>query len=238
MSAIPLLPPSPVAFPDPRYALAEPDGLVAAGGGLSVQWLLCAYSQGIFPWFDSDEDHVLWWSPAARAVLKPGQMRITRSLSKRIRNSGFVVTFDQSFEAVMAGCSGPRGDQYGTWITPKMTAAYSNLHRAGFAHSVEVWQQDELVGGLYGVSLGKLFFGESMFAREKDASKVAFFVLQDTLAGWAFDLIDCQIMNPHLESLGVHSMPREEFLERLADNEHYPTRQGLWQRDQQAASLS
>ena len=238
MTAIPLLPSSPLAFPDPHYALAEPDGLVAAGGGLSVQWLLCAYSQGIFPWFDSDDDHILWWSPAQRAVLKPGAMRLTRSLAKRIRNSGFEVTFDLDFDAVVAGCSGPRGDQHGTWITPKMSAAYSDLHHAGYAHSVEVWHEDKLVGGLYGVSLGKLFFGESMFAGEKDASKIAFFVLQDTLAQWAFDLIDCQIMNPHLASLGVHSMPRDEFLAVLADNEQHPTRQGPWQRDQQAARLS
>ncbi|XOV81799.1 MAG: leucyl/phenylalanyl-tRNA--protein transferase [bacterium] len=231
MSAIPLLPASPVGFPDPRYALTEPDGLVAAGGGLSVQWLLCAYSQGIFPWFDSDDDHVLWWSPSQRAVLTPGHMRVTRSLSKRIRNGGFEVTFDEDFAAVVAGCSGARGAQHGTWITPKMTSAYIDLHHAGYAHSVEAWRQGKLVGGLYGVSLGKLFFGESMFAREKDASKVAFHMLQETLCRWAFELIDCQIMNPHLQSLGVHTMPRDEFLRYLADNAHASTRQGSWQRD-------
>jgi leucyl/phenylalanyl-tRNA--protein transferase len=196
-----------------------------------VEWLICAYSQGLFPWFDSDQDHVLWWSPASRAVIKPGAMRITRSLSKRIRNSGFTVTFDRDFAAVVTGCSGPRGDQAGTWITPNMFAAYQELHQAGYAHSVEVWHQAELVGGLYGVSLGALFFGESMFAVEKDASKIAFYVLQKTLAQWGFKLIDCQIMNPHLASLGVTSMPRDEFLGILADNESEPTRLGPWQLD-------
>ena len=238
MPSLPLLAPEPVGFPDPHFALDEPDGLVAAGGALTVEWLLTAYAHGIFPWFDSDDEHVLWWCPARRAVIEPGRMRRTRSLTKRIKNAGFEVRLDSAFDAVVAGCSGPRAKADGTWITPAMRRAYGELHRAGFAHSVEVWQDDELVGGLYGVSLGLYFFGESMFARASDASKVAFHALHVQLEAWAFRLIDCQIQNPHLESLGVIEIPRDEYLAALADNPLEQTRSGPWPLHESLAKLA
>jgi leucyl/phenylalanyl-tRNA--protein transferase len=232
MTAIPLLAPTPVAFPDPRNALDEPDGLVAAGGDLSVAWLLEAYSRGLFPWFDSDDEHILWWSPSTRAVMRPGTMRVPRSLAKRIRNAGFNLTMDEAFTTVVSNCRKPRGEETGTWITQRMQDAYASLHLEGYAHSVEVWQEGELCGGLYGVSLGRIFCGESMFAIAKDASKVAFHALQLQLAKWDFSLIDCQIMNPHLASLGVSDIPRSQFLTVLQDNAVWPTRRGLWRFDQ------
>ncbi len=231
MTAIPLLPAEPVGFPNPAYALTEPDGLVAAGGALTIEWLLEAYSSGIFPWFDSDDDHILWWSPSRRAVLEPGTMHVSRSLAKRIRNAGFEVTIDEAFAAVVAGCQAPREHGGGTWITPNMQRAYAELFEQGFAHSVEVWEDGNLCGGLYGVSLGAMFFGESMFSRAADASKVAFYHLQRQLADWQFALIDCQIMNPHLERLGVIEIPRAEFLQILARNAHRATRPGPWRFD-------
>ncbi len=231
MTAIPLLPPEPVAFPDPNDALEEPDGLVAAGGDLTVPWLIEAYSKGLFPWFETDDEHILWWSPAIRAVLKPGTMRVTRSLSKRIRNAGYSLTMDQAFATVMANCSKPRRDGPGTWITPRMQGAYRALHEAGYAHSVEVWLDGELCGGLYGVSLGRIFCGESMFSHATDASKVAFHALQNQLNDWNFTLLDCQIMNPHLRSLGVSEIPRAEFLRLLQDNEPQLSHPGPWQFD-------
>lgn len=237
MTAIPLLPPSPIAFPNPRYALTEPDGLVAAGGALTVPWLLEAYGNGLFPWFDSDDDHILWWSPAQRAVLIPGQMRVSRSLGKRIRNGGFSVTMDQQFDQVIERCSEPRADQGGTWITNNMQAAYIELHLQGYAHSVEVWLDGELCGGLYGLSLGRMFCGESMFSRSKDASKVAFYALQSQLQVWDFTLLDCQIMNPHLHSLGVTEIPRAEFLQYVQANQACPTRRGRWSFDEKISDL-
>ena len=238
MPSLPLLAPDPVGFPDPHHALAEPDGLVAAGGALTVEWLLTAYAHGIFPWFDSDDEHVLWWSPARRAVITPGQMRRSRSLTKRIRNAGFDVRVDSAFESVVAGCSGPRSRADGTWITPAMRKAYGQLHHAGFAHSVEVWQADQLVGGLYGVSLGRYFFGESMFSRVSDASKVAFHALHVQLQAWEFHLIDCQLQNPHLASLGVIEIPRSEFLADLARNPLERTKTGPWPLHESLAKLA
>lgn len=229
MTAIPLLAPTPVAFPNPEFALKEPDGLVAAGGALTSEWLLEAYSHGLFPWFDSDDEHILWWSPSQRAVLQPGQMHVGRSLRKRIRNGGFLITADTSFDAVISGCSAPRDDTSGTWITPSMTAAYRQLHRQGYAHSIEVWQEGDLCGGLYGVALGKIFCGESMFSRVKDASKVAFYALQEFLQSRNFTLIDAQIMNPHLHSLGVQNISRSTFLEELKRNQQLPTEREPWQ---------
>lgn len=228
MTAIPLLPDQPVGFPNPAYALKEPDGLLAAGAALDVAWLVEAYAHGIFPWFDSDDDHILWWCPERRAVLTPGTMKVRRSLAKRMRNSGFEVSLDQDFAAVVHACSEPRRDGGGTWITPRMRAAYLALFDAGFAHSVEARLDGELVGGLYGVSLGRVFFGESMFAVMADASKTAFYHLQSQLAEWEFTLIDCQIMNPHLASLGVSEISREEFLEILSSNAAEPSRVGPW----------
>ena len=225
---IPLLDPLKVGFPDPQFAQDEPDGLLAVGGDLTIDWLLTAYSMGIFPWFNDDAEEILWWSPAQRAVLLPGRMKVSRSLRKRIRNAGFRTRLDEDFASVIAACAGPRRDADGTWITPRMRAAYTDLFEAGFAHCVAVHANEKLVGGLYGVSLGTMFFGESMFALQPDASKVALYHLQRQLENWGFTLIDCQMMNPHLQSLGVTSMPREEFLRRLAENDVTQTRVGRW----------
>jgi leucyl/phenylalanyl-tRNA--protein transferase len=234
-----VLPPYPVRFPRPETALRNPNGLLAAGGRLTTEWLLAAYASGIFPWFDDDRDPVLWWSPDPRAVLVPQSMHVTRRLERRFRTSGFSVTFDRGFDAVTAGCAAPRasrGDtRPGTWITPAMRAAYLELHRAGYAHSVEVWRGTHLVGGLYGVSLGTLFFAESMFSRESDASKIALLSLARQVERWGFHLIDCQVMNPHLERLGVSTMPRQRFLEYVRRNDRTRTRKGAWTLDSDLA---
>ena len=228
MTEIPYLPPSPVGFPDPHQAVDDPEGLLAAGGDLTVDWLVEAYSRGIFPWFDDDAGPILWWSPAERAVLQPGTMRVTRSLAKRIRNAGFEMTVDHAFAEVIDGCRAPRDGQPGTWITQDMCDAYIALHAAGFAHSLETWLEGELVGGLYGVSLGRMFFGESMFSRANDASKVAFFYLDRLASAWSFDLIDCQMRNPHLSTLGVSTITRDDFLAKLRENDLSQTRIGNW----------
>jgi leucyl/phenylalanyl-tRNA---protein transferase len=228
MSRVHLLDPRRPEFPPPERALSEPNGLLAVGGDLSVRWLLAAYGSGVFPWFDDDRGPILWWSPDPRAVLFPAELRVSRRLARRLRNGGFRVTLDQAFNEVVKGCAAPRGKASGTWITPRMRRAYQRLHRAGYAHSCEVWRDDVLVGGVYGVSLGAMFFGESMFFREADASKVALASLVGTIERWGFTLLDCQVMNPHLESLGAREIPREAFLERLAANAAVPTRQGLW----------
>lgn len=234
--ALTILPPYPVRFPRPETALDEPNGLLAVGGALSVEWLLAAYQRGIFPWFNDDREPILWWSPDPRAVLLPGAMQVSRSLGKRIRNAGFRVTLDTAFAEVMAGCAAPRATARGqrapgTWITAGMRAAYQRLHLAGYAHSVEVWHGSVLVGGLYGVSLGSLFFGESMFSRERDASKIALHALARQVERWAFDLIDCQVMNPHLERLGVTEMRRPRFLEFVRRNDLSRTFRGRWALD-------
>lgn len=213
------------AFPDPTYA--GPEGLVAIGGDLSPQRLLNAYWHGIFPWFDDDRGPVLWWSPDPRAVLAPAGMKISRSLQKRLRRGDYTVTMDTEFGAVVDGCAAPRKGG-GTWITPAMRSAYVRLSEMGFAHSVETWCDGNLVGGLYGVSLGRMFFGESMFSRRPDASKVALACLARQLTAWEYDLIDCQIINDHLESLGARPMRRADFLDRLAGNRREPTRRRSW----------
>ena len=216
------------AFPDPRHAGRE--GLVAVGGDLSPQRLLSAYGHGIFPWFDDDRGPVLWWSPDPRAVLAPDGMKISRSLAKRLRRGDYTVTMDTDFQAVVESCAAPRKGG-GTWITPAMQGAYLKLSELGFAHSVETWCDGDLVGGLYGVSLGRMFFGESMFSRRPDASKVALAYLVRQLTAWEFELIDCQIINDHLKSLGAMPMPRGEFLDRLARNRRKSTRQCPWRFD-------
>jgi len=229
VTSITALHPAHIGFPDPATALDSPNGLLAAGGDLTPAWLICAYSQGIFPWYNDDDEPVLWWSPDPRAVIQPTAMRVTRSLAKRIRNGEFSVTADQAFEQVIAGCSqSRRGSQGGTWITPRMRRAYIDLHNLGYAHSIEVWQNDQLVGGLYGVSLGRMFFGESMFTVARDASKVAFYWLCELLKSWKFELLDCQVMNDHLDSLGVIEIPRRRFLEAVAANRIHPHRLGRW----------
>ena len=215
-------------FPDPRHAPAE--GPLAVGGDLSPALLLHAYARGIFPWFDDDAGPVLWWSPDPRTVLFPERMKVSRSLRRRLRRGDFAVTFDTAFEQVIAACAAPRPGQDGSWITPAMQAAYVRLHALGFAHSVETWHEGCLAGGLYGVSLGRMFFGESMFAAQTDASKVALAYLVNELRRWRFELIDCQIDNAHLASLGAEALPRERFLERVAANGRHATRRGRWRR--------
>ncbi|MBZ9557376.1 MULTISPECIES: leucyl/phenylalanyl-tRNA--protein transferase [unclassified Modicisalibacter] len=209
---LPWLPARPVRFPPTESALHDPDGLLAAGGALTPDWLLAAYRRGIFPWF-SDDQPILWWSPDPRMVLFPDEVRIRRSLAKRLRNGGFRVTRDQCFAAVIAACAETRAE--GTWITPPMQAAYRRLHDLGHAHSVEVWRGEHLVGGLYGVALGRAFFGESMFSRESDASKVALVHLARHLADQGGGLIDCQMHTAHLASLGARDIARRAFIDYL-----------------------
>lgn len=214
-------------FPDVRLALREPDGLLAIGGDLSPQRLQAAYRRGIFPWFNHDQP-ILWWSPDPRAVLFPERLKISRSLRKTLRKQVFTVTFDQAFADVIEACSKPRDDQGlvdpGTWITSEMKQAYGRLHENGLAHSVECWQGEKLVGGLYGVAIGRVFFGESMFTRVTDASKVAFVHLVKQLEQWEFSFIDCQVQSMHLESLGAETIRRERFSQLL---DQHCIRQGL-----------
>jgi len=219
--------PSTPFFPPVETALAEPNGLLAMGGDLSVERLLDAYRHGIFPWFNPGEP-ILWWSPDPRMVLVPGEVRVTRSLAKRMRNAGFEVRVDTAFAEVMRACAAPREGESGTWISPLMVAAYTRLHQAGYAHSVETWRDGQLVGGLYGVAIGRMFYGESMFSREPDASKVTLVRLAQQLQRWGFGLIDCQMETPHLASLGACTMPRAAFIARLAELVKLPHQPGPW----------
>jgi leucyl/phenylalanyl-tRNA--protein transferase len=214
-------------FPDVALAETEPNGLLAVGGDLSVTRLTNAYRRGIFPWFNRG-DPILWWSPDPRTVLFPERLRISRSLRKRLRREQLAVTCDRAFDAVIAACSAPRRDGGGTWLVPEMVAAYRALHRHHLAHSVEVWEDGTLVGGLYGVALGRVFFGESMFSRSDDASKVALVHLCQRLADWGFGLIDCQVMSAHLIRLGAIEMPRASFCALLERWSRVPSRPGLW----------
>lgn len=225
MSLIPWL--EDLTFPPVEEAMDDPNGLLAAGGDLSPERLLRAYRQGIFPWFDDDQP-ILWWSPDPRAVLFPSNIHISRSLAKRLRRGDFHFSFDRCFEDVVAACAAPRQYSQGTWITDDMAEAYAALHDRGMAHSLEVWQGDELVGGLYGVSLGKLFFGESMFSRVTDASKAAFVALAKQCEAWNFALIDCQIANPHLSSMGATDISRREFVDYLNKYADMPHPLGPW----------
>lgn len=200
-------------FPDP--SLAEPSGLLAVGGDLSVARLRLAYARGIFPWFDDDQP-LLWWSPDPRAVLFTDELRVQRSLAKRVRRGDYRITLDAAFSEVVRACAGaPRPGQDGTWITEDMVAAYEALHAAGDAHSCEAWDGDRLVGGLYGVATGRVFCGESMFARASDASKVAFVHLASQLRRWGFPLIDCQQHTAHLARFGAREVSRQAFLSTL-----------------------
>jgi leucyl/phenylalanyl-tRNA--protein transferase len=209
-------------FPDVSLALREPDGLLAVGGDLTADRILSAYRRGIFPWY-SDKQPILWWSPDPRTVLFPARLKLSRSLRKKLRQARFRVTMDQAFRAVIAACAAPRPGSSGTWITQAMTDAYSALHETGCAHSVECWLENRLVGGLYGVSTGRVFFGESMFSRVPDASKVAFAWLVRQLKAWDIGLVDCQVYSAHLASLGAEQIPRADFikyLDVLCENEH------------------
>ena len=197
-------------FPDVDSALRDPDGLLAIGGDLSPSRLLDAYSKGIFPWY-SEGQPILWWSPDPRCVIEPGQVKISRSLAKTLRKKKYRVSFNRDFESVIRKCAETRKDNSGTWITGEMMAAYVELHRRGYAVSLECWHEDELVGGLYGVVIDRIFFGESMFSRMTDASKVALVQLSRTVDDMGFRLIDCQVHSAHLQSLGATPMPRKLF---------------------------
>ena len=197
-------------FPDAASALQEPNGLVAAGGALSPEWLLAAYRRGLFPWFNEDEP-ILWWSPNPRLVLFPHEIRIRRSLRRILRQHRFEVRIDTDFPAVIAACAKPRESGAGTWILPIMQAAYCRMFDLGYAHSVECWLEGRLVGGLYGMALGRVFFGESMFSLETDASKVALIHLARLLAAKDFAMIDCQMSTAHLRSMGAREISRDEF---------------------------
>ena len=215
-----------IAFPPPERA--RRDGLLAIGGDLSPERILLAYSMGIFPWY-SDDSPILWWSSDPRVVLLPDEFVCSKRLGRTIRQGRFEVRFDTAFgEGIRQGATVPRPGQDGTWITEEMIEAYVELHRLGFAHSVETWRAGQLVGGMYGISLGGMFFGESMFRLERDASKVAFAALVARARAWDFSLIDCQMHTEHLASLGAREIRRREFLERLADNTSLATRRGPW----------
>ncbi len=214
-------------FPDVALALREPDGLLAVGGDLSPERIVAAYRQGIFPWYSAGQP-ILWWSPDPRAVLFPGQIRISRSLARTLRKGSFMVTADREFQRVMEQCAAPRGGESGTWITPEMQRSYLQLHDMGIAHSVECWSGGDLVGGLYGLAIGQVFFGESMFTRQRDASKVALVHLVERLRGWGYGLIDCQVVTAHLTSLGAVAIPRSRFISLLARLCDRPGREGRW----------
>jgi leucyl/phenylalanyl-tRNA--protein transferase len=215
-----------LVFPPPEYA--DPSGLLAVGGDLSSQRLLEAYRLGIFPWY-SDDQPILWWSPDPRLILELGDFRVSRSLRKTLKKKPFQVTFDRAFEEVIRACSSvPRDGQRGTWITEEMKEAYIRLHGLGYAHSVESWFAGKLAGGLYGVSLGKCFFGESMFHFETDASKVALATLVERLKNWDFHFIDAQMTTEHMLKLGAKEMPRRLFLKRLQSALRHPTKRGRW----------
>ena len=225
MSTLRWLDPDRLEFPPLHLALKDPNGLLAVGGDLSPERLILAYRSGIFPWYE-DNQPILWWSPDPRLVLFPEEFRMSRSLRRRLRQNQFEVRIDSAFNQVLEACSGAREDQDGTWITPEMKAAYQRLHLLGYAHSIETWQDDRLVGGLYGVAIGRLFFGESMFHRVTDASKVALAWLCRLMRSHQCPLIDCQVETGHLLSLGARNIPRDDFVRWL--NEYCYPPAGPW----------
>ncbi len=215
-----------VGFPPPE--LASDYGLLAIGGSLSIEWLIEAYSSGVFPWFNEDEP-IMWWSPDPRSVIVPGEVKIAKSMRKYFKKAIFELRIDHAFDEVVRACKTTfRKDQDGTWITDDIVEAYNDLHNYGLAHSFETWFDGKLVGGLYGVSLGKLFFGESMFAKMTDASKFALISLSNILKNNNFELIDCQIPNPHLINMGCKDMSREEYIEIIGKNDIANTVRGNW----------
>jgi len=222
----------------PPVDLASPEGLLAIGGDLAAARLLEAYKHGIFPWYSQGQP-IMWWSPDPRALLFSGNIKISRSLAKTIRQNRFTVSFDRVFPDVVQACSEPRETQAetGTWITPAMMAAYCKLHEMGHAHSVEVWQSEKLVGGLYGISLGRAFFGESMFSRVSNSSKIALAMLAKQLERWHFHFIDCQLPSDHLGSLGVEPVTREKFLRELKKALTFKDKPGAWYFDDDIQEL-
>lgn len=221
-------------FPPPERALREPAGLLAAGADLSPHRLLAAYRNGIFPWYNAGQP-VLWWSPDPRMVLFPAEFRVPRSLAKRLRRRDYEIRVDTAFESVMRACAEPRSDDAGTWITADMIAAYCALHRLGHAHSVETWINGELAGGLYGIALGRMFYGESMFARQPDASKIALAHLVHRLERRHFGLIDCQMNTAHLARFGAREIPRSDFLRHVAELVNCPLHADVWRFDDDPA---
>ncbi|PHS71679.1 MAG: leucyl/phenylalanyl-tRNA--protein transferase [Cycloclasticus sp.] len=196
-------------FPDLDNALTDPNGLLAAGGSLSPERLLKAYRAGIFPWFEDDQP-ILWWSPDPRMVLRPAEIHLSKSLQKVLKKAEFNCTYDRDFSAVIQACA-QRSDEEGTWITGSMKKAYQALHAIGYAHSIEVWKNNQLVGGLYGVAIGQFYFGESMFSRCSNASKVGFAFLMENLQEWQYQYVDCQLQSNHLETLGAYEISRNDF---------------------------
>lgn len=214
-------------FPDVSLAEREPNGLLAVGGDLSPERLINAYVQGIFPWFSEDEP-ILWWSPDPRTVLFPERIKISKSLRKTLKKRRLKVSFDQDFSAVIKGCAAPRENSPGTWLLPEMIDAYHQQHALGLAHSVEVWQDEELVGGLYGMAIGGVFFGESMFSLVPDSSKIALVHLSRSLSQWGYRMIDCQVYTQHLASLGAEEIPRLQFCRNLNQWTKLQGRRGSW----------
>lgn len=217
-------------FPPLEDALVKPNGLLAAGGDLSAERLIEAYRSGIFPWFNENEP-ILWWSPNPRMVLFPCELRISRSLNKILRNSNYEVRVDSAFSQVIQACAAPRKGRSGTWIHSDMISAYTILHEMGLAHSVETWVDGELIGGLYGIAQGKMFFGESMFSRIHDTSKIAFVHLVKQLERWNFKMIDCQMKTAYLASFGAREISRKEFSQKLKELVNYPDQIEKWQFD-------
>lgn len=217
-------------FPPVHLAMRDPSGLLAIGGDLSLPRLIRAYSQGIFPWFNPDEP-ILWWCPDPRTVLAPSDFHASHSLRKRIRKADYAVTMDQAFVPVLEACAGGRAKSRGTWLGADMRRAYALLHLNGYCHSVEIWQRGQLVGGLYGVALGRAFFGESMFSRADDASKLAFHHLCAQLQAWHYEIIDCQVSSAHLATLGAREIAREEFLHLLYNAVAQNGNPGAWSFD-------
>ena len=216
------------SFPPLELALAEPNGLLCAGADLAPDTLLRAYRDGIFPWYSAGQP-ILWWSPDPRMVLVPGEFRISRSLRRTLRRGAYRIRLDSAFPAVIRACARtPRKGQSGTWITAAMQSAYCELYELGYAHSVETWVDEALVGGIYGLAIGRMFYGESMFSRRANASKIAIAHLCKQLEHWNFGMIDCQMNTPHLASLGAREIPREEFIQRLQELVHYPDLPSPW----------
>lgn len=220
----------PDAFPPVANALVEPDGLLAAGGDLSRDRVLAAYVRGIFPWYE-DGQPILWWSPDPRCVLWPGQMHVSRRLRQQIRNSTAELRFNTSFSDVVSGCAGKRRSQQGTWITFEMMAAFEDLHEHGWAHSIEVWDRDRLAGGLYGLCIGQVFFGESMFSAQPNASKLAMVGLTRHMVEHGLALLDCQVISRHLMTLGATTLPRREFVDFLSGACKTPSQHEAWPED-------
>lgn len=214
-------------FPDIEQALSEPDGLLAAGGNLFTRTLINAYSQGIFPWY-SEPDPILWWSPNPRCVLKPCEVHISKSMAKVLRQQNYSISWDTAFKEVMLACAAPRDYSSDTWITDDMLDAYCHLHDAGIAHSIEIWHEKTLIGGLYGIAIGSVFFGESMFSHQKNSSKIAFIQLCQQLEQSGFELIDCQVESEHLTTLGAYTIDRSAFKKHLHKAIHQQPHSTPW----------